>query len=62
MRVIRCWEPLSSECYDYRRHVLFSWYARSCGAPRQFTITLPFLHTGDPVLTSGRVKGGEAIT
>ena len=32
MRVIRCWEPLSSECYDYRRHVLFSWYARSCGA------------------------------
>jgi hypothetical protein len=29
---------------------------------RLLTITLPFLHTGDFVLTSGRVKGGEAIT
>jgi hypothetical protein len=26
MRVIRCWEPLFSECYDHHRHVLFSWY------------------------------------
>ena len=28
---------------------------------RRFAITLPFLHTGDPVLMSGRVKGGEVI-
>ena len=28
----------------------------------QLTITLPVPHTGDPVLTSGRVKGGDAIT
>ena len=56
MRVIRCWEPLSSECYDYRRHVLFSWYTPELW--RRFTLTLPFTHTGDPVLTSGRVKGG----
>lgn len=26
------------------------------------TITLPSLHTGDPLLTSEHVKGGEAIT
>jgi hypothetical protein len=25
-------------------------------------ITLPSLHTGDPLLTSEHVKGGEAIT
>jgi hypothetical protein len=34
MRVtIRRWETaVSREWYDYRRYVLFSWYAQSCGA------------------------------